>query len=75
MQHEIRIYRDLSNDVYVARHSDSAVRELFGTDTLPTPFRAAADQAEVLTAIRKLNPDCRVTWNGGYNILAMETGR
>ena len=62
MPHTIKLYK--TEREFVAVFSDPQVSELFGTDTLPTAFTAAADPAEVLASIRGLNPDCRVTWNG-----------
>ncbi len=35
---------------------DQNIIDLFGTDTLPTAFTAAADAEVVLSAIQKLNP-------------------
>ncbi len=36
------------------------VKELFGTDTLPTGWTAGAEPEMVLSGIRELNPDCTV---------------
>ncbi len=58
----IKIYK--TDNCYIAVNSDPLVRELFGTDTLPTAFTAQADPADVISRIRSLNPDCRVTWHG-----------
>lgn len=49
--------------LWVARHSGpaaAAVRDLFGTDTLPTPFRASVPAATVLRAIEWRNPEASV---------------
>jgi len=40
-------------------HSDE-VKSLFGTTVLPTCYTARAEPDLVLSAIRKLNPDCAV---------------
>lgn len=62
MQIEMRIYKTPGG--YVVRSNDPEVLELFGTDTLPTAYTPEADQSEVLSAIRNLNRECRVTYNG-----------
>lgn len=36
--------------------NDERVKELFGTDTIPTAFTKNASPAMVLQAIKKLNP-------------------
>jgi hypothetical protein len=38
----------------------SLIRELFGTDTLPTAFTRQASWQEVKATIEHLNPGCRV---------------
>jgi len=44
---------------WVARYSDPTVEAFFHTDTLPTEF--SEESAEyVLSAMRRLNPDCHV---------------
>jgi len=58
-QHTITLYR--TAQCWMSRSTDPEVRELFGTDTLPTAFGAQVDAATVLTGIRRLNPDCDVT--------------
>ena len=48
---------------WIAKHSgpDAArVRELMGTDELPTPYRAGYPSEILLSNIRKLNPDREV---------------
>lgn len=55
----ITLYR--TPDGWMARHSDPTIRELFGTDTLPTAFTAAASTETVLIEITRRNPTCRVT--------------
>lgn len=36
------------------------VRELFGTDTIPTPYYGSYSADKVLAAIKANNPDCEV---------------
>lgn len=45
---------------WMARFSEAEIKELFGTDTLPTPFTAAASPAVVMAEVRRLNPRCVV---------------
>jgi len=40
--------------------TDPAVRELFGTSILPTPFLAGTPLTQVMETIRELNPECDV---------------
>lgn len=46
---------------------DKKTIDLFGTDTIPTCFTKLASAAEVLTAIKKLNPECNITVNNQPN--------
>ncbi|KKL73507.1 hypothetical protein LCGC14_2074190 [marine sediment metagenome] len=49
--------------IWVSVHSgpgSDEVRDLFGTDTLPTPFTANLLGTVVQDAIRKLNPEHQV---------------
>lgn len=48
------------SDVWLARHSDPTVRELFGTDTLPTVFDRQVSPIVVQHKIQRLNPDAEV---------------
>ncbi len=58
MQHTITLYRTPRG--WMSRTTDPKVRELFGTDTLPTAYTVQANEATVLGAIQALNPECRV---------------
>ena len=58
MRHTITLYR--TAQAWMSVNSDPQVRELFGTDVLPTAFAAAADESTVLARIQQLNPDCDV---------------
>jgi len=58
MRHTITLYR--SAQAWMSVNSDPKVRDLFGTDVLPTAFPAAADESTVLARIQALNPDCDV---------------
>jgi len=59
---QIRLYRD--GEMWMARsigpHA-AEVRRLFGTDTLPTAYRAAFDGERVRAAIAERNPGVDVT--------------
>ena len=57
-RHTIQVYR--SRDCWMTKHSNPYIRELFGTDTIPTPRRSCALADDVLEAIKRLNPDCDV---------------
>ena len=59
MKETIKLYRLKGG--WVARFSDPTITELFGTDTIPTPYLYAADSETVLAEITKLNPNCQVT--------------
>lgn len=54
MQLELRLYVD--GDGWMLKSNDPQVRELFGTDTLPTPFLASVPASLVLDTIERLNP-------------------
>lgn len=58
--HTIKLWRDEKS--WYATHSEPEVLVLFGTNTLPTNYTAAAEPAVVLAAIVKLNPDRIVTF-------------
>jgi hypothetical protein len=53
-KHTITLY--LGDGGYLARHSNPSVKQLLGTDTLPTAFTREADPHTVLTEIQRLNP-------------------
>lgn len=48
------------NGSWMARSTNPRVKELFGTDTIPTAFTDAAPHAEVIARIRELNPSYQV---------------
>ncbi len=50
----------LQGDTWLATHDSQAIVDLFGTDTIPTPYNAMADPEMVLADIAALNPDKRV---------------
>ena len=59
---QIEVY--LQPGGWVARYKGphaAKVRDLFGTDVLPTAFTAQADSEKVRTAIQQLNPGVAVT--------------
>ena len=58
-KHTIRLFNDGEN--WMAVNSDPEVRELFGTDTIPTAFIAKVDSVVVLKSIMELNPDRMVS--------------
>ncbi len=45
---------------WMVQTDDPQVMDLFGTDTLPTPFTAQATPGRVLAAIQELNPGVQV---------------
>jgi hypothetical protein len=45
---------------YTATFTDAAVRDLFGTDTLPTAYGVGDDPDFVRQEIERLNPTCDV---------------
>jgi len=54
----IRLYRLATG--WVATFSDPTVKQLFGTDTLPTAFTAQASVDVVRTEIQRRNPGADV---------------
>ena len=52
--HTITIF--LEDGGWMATDTDPRTRELFGTDTLPTPFLADTPAADVLHVLGRLNP-------------------
>jgi hypothetical protein len=65
MMHTITLYRTESG--WVARDNDPAVRRLFGTDTLPTPFPPSVPAETVRNQVARLNPDTVVRLSGGFD--------
>ena len=59
MKHTIKLYRLKGG--WVARFSDPTITELFGTDTIETPYPYEADRETVLAEITRLNPNSQVT--------------
>lgn len=45
---------------YTVTFTDPSVRELFGTDTLPTAYLPTADADYVRREIEQLHPECDV---------------
>lgn len=45
--------------VFEGEHRQDIV-DVFGTDTLPTPFRQPISVDEVIKDLKRKNPDCRV---------------
>ena len=58
MRHTIKLYRTAQG--WMALHSDPSVREIMGTDTIPTAYTAQATAARVAAEIAKRNPQCDV---------------
>lgn len=58
----IRLFK--TADGWMSTDSDPQVRELFGTDTLPTPFLASSPASAVYDTIRQLNPDAVIYVSG-----------
>lgn len=56
--HTIELFK--SGDQWVAKFSDPSVREIMGTDTIPTPYRASAAAEVVLASVQRKNPDARI---------------
>jgi len=50
----------LVNGQWMARHSDPAVRVLFGTDTLPTAYTSSTSSETVRLEIQAKNPEFEV---------------
>jgi len=46
--------------MWMAKHSNPKVFELFGTDTIPTPYSDKVSEAGVVRMIADRNLDCRV---------------
>ena len=56
----ITVFKGEGRKGYMAKHSDPEIKELFGTDTLPTAFTAGAKMDDVVAEIQRLNPNCKV---------------
>lgn len=56
--HTMRIYKQ--DKFWMVTDNDPKVLELFGTDTLPTPFAASTPVSLVLATLAKLNPDATI---------------
>lgn len=54
-QHTIRLY--LEDGGWMTQDNSPEVFELFGTDTLPTPFLEGTPVEDVLAVLTKLNPE------------------
>lgn len=59
-RHTMSVYPDHAQGCWVVRDTDPVVQELFGTDTLPTPFTVKCPVAVVLAELRERNPDKNV---------------
>lgn len=58
---QIILRRDEAQDCWTAqRVGDRQTIALFGTDVLPTPFRASCPAETVRAAIARINPDALV---------------
>ena len=51
----------VGDSMWMSRWSDTEVRDLFGTDVLPTAYRTSTPLETVLQKIRGLNPGCVVS--------------
>lgn len=57
----LTIRRDTSTNCYTVTTDQPAEWiDLFGSDTLPTPYRLSADADDVVAHVAGLNPGCRV---------------
>lgn len=59
MKHTIELFREAGQ--WMAKFSDPAIVELFGTDTIETAYTNGMEAKVVLESICALNPDCYVT--------------
>lgn len=50
----------IENGIWMSQDNDQETFELFGTNTLPTPFFASMPAETVLQKIKALNPDKKV---------------
>ena len=58
MKHQITIWKTRAG--WLAKFTDPQVRELFGTDTIPTAYTEHAGLDYVLPRITQQNPDCDI---------------
>ena len=58
MTETIKLYK--LGDSWMAQSNDPKIKELFGTDTIPTAYTARADGRYVLGEIQRLNPKATV---------------
>lgn len=56
-----RIILRIESGQWVADFTDPEVLRVFGTRTLPTPYRSTMQSDRVLAEIIKRNPDCTVS--------------
>jgi len=61
--HTLTVYR--GRDVWLVRSTNPAVRRLFHTDTLPTPWPPTSSPAFVRARLAELNPDARIVMATG----------
>jgi len=54
----ITLYRE--GGAWLARHSDPMVKDLFGTNTIPTAYTAEAEAGRVYQEIARRNPEAKV---------------
>ena len=59
-----RIYLVQHGEQWVTVHTDPEVKELFGTNTLPTPYNSSVDRHFVMAELIKANPDREVIYRG-----------
>lgn len=61
MRSRITVHADLAGNIWVATfHDDQEVKDLLGTDTLPTPFTLLEDGEVVRREVERNNPGARV---------------
>ena len=58
MRPTITLFRQAGH--WLAQHSDPTVREMFGTDTLPTAWADDTPARMVFARVAQLNPDAKV---------------
>ena len=61
--HTLTVYR--GREAWLCRSTDPAVRQLFHTDTLPTPWPPTTPAALVRSRLAGLNPDARIVMATG----------
>lgn len=62
----MNIYYSPEQDLWMVKDSDPMVLDLFGTDTLPTPFSSPMPGGAVLARVQALNPGRTVTLTPFY---------